>query len=230
MTHIAKDHPSFEPDETFYKQLIAKAIIYKAAESIARKHKLAGYRANAIAYTIALVAFKTIGRVNLEAIWEKQEVSPSLYSLMDDWMPLVWSAIIETAGARNITEWAKKEECWSEIQLLDLTIPSALEEELREGDSLPTVGSKARKGKANELSTLDRQNINRVVQQEADYWWQLGLWGKKTGALEEIQLSIVLTIASYAAGGWEKIPSHKQSKHAVAAINVAKERGFKQVA
>ena len=230
MTHIAKDHPGFEPDETFYKQLIAKAIIYKAAESIARKHKLAGYRANAIAYTIALVAFKTIGRVNLEAVWEKQEVSPSLYSLMDDWMPLVWSAIIETAGARNITEWAKKEECWSEIQLLDLTIPSALEEELREGDSLPTVGSKARKGKANELSTLDRQNINRVVQQEADYWWQLGLWGKKTGALEEIQLSIVLTIASYAAGGWDKIPSHKQSKHAVAAINVAKERGFKQVA
>ena len=56
------------------------------------------------------------------------------------------------------------------------------------------------------------------------------MWGKKTGALEEIQLSIVLTIASYAAGGWEKIPSHKQSKHAVAAINVAKELGFKQAA
>lgn len=230
MTHIAKDHPGFKPDEVFYKQLIAKAIIYKAAETIARRHKFSSYRANAVAYTVALVAFKTVGRVNLESVWEMQEVSRSLYSLMDDWMPVVWAAIVETAGDRNVTEWAKKEECWSEIQLLDLSIPDALEDELREGDPLPTVGSKARKGKADELSTLDRQNINRVLQHDADYWWQLGLWGRKSGELKEIQISIVLTIASYAAGGWEKIPSHKQSKHAVAAIDAAIEHGFTGVA
>lgn len=226
MTHIAKDHPGFKPDEDFYKQLIAKAIIYKAAEGIARKHKFSSYRANAVAYTVALVAFKTVGRVNLQSIWERQQVSDALHQVMDDWMPVVWDAIVSTAGARNVTEWAKKTECWHEIQLLDVVIPPALEKELREGDPLPTVGQRAKSGKAEELSSLDRQNINRVIQQEPEYLLQLGMWGRKTGELKDIQISIVLTVATYAGAGWDKIPSHKQAKHIVAAIDIAKKAGF----
>ncbi len=226
MTHIARNHPGFKPDEDFYKQLIAKAIIYKAAEKIARKHKFSSYRANAVAYTVALAAFKTVGRVNLQAIWGMQNISDTLYDVMNAWMPEVWDAIVTTAGVRNVTEWAKKSECWYEIQLLDVTIPLALEDELREGDSLPTVGSRAKKGKAEQLSTLDRQNINRVIQQNAEFLLQLGIWGRKTGELNEIQISILLTVATYSAGGWNKIPSHKQAKHVVVALDTAKTAGF----
>ncbi|WP_051171369.1 AIPR family protein [Spongiibacter marinus] len=226
MTHIAKDHPNFKPDELFYKDLIAKAIIYKAAEKIARKHKFASYRANAVAYVVSLVAFKTVGRINLQSIWNTQEVSDALYNVMDDWMPNVWQAIIDTAGSRNVTEWAKKTECWHEIQLLDVVIPPELEQELREGDPLPTVGSHAKKGKAEQLSTLDRQNINRVIQQNADYLMHLGMWGRKSGELNSFQINIILTVATYAAGGWDRIPSHKQAKHVVAALEIAKEHDF----
>jgi len=226
MTHIAKDHAGFKPDENFYKQLIAKAIIYKAAEKIARKHKFSSYRANAVAYTVALLAFKTVGRVNLQAIWEMQDISDALDGVMTDWMPIVWDALITTAGTRNVTEWAKKSECWHEIQLLDVAIPPALEDELREGDPLPNVGKRAKSSKAEELSTLDRQNINRVIQQGPEYLLQLGMWGRKSKELKEIQIGIVLTVATYAGGGWDKIPSHKQAKHVVAALDIAKEAGF----
>lgn len=226
MTHIAKDHPGFKPDEEFYKDLISKAIIYKAAERIARRHKFSAYRANAVAYTISLLAFKTVGRVNLRSIWEMQDVSSALYDVIDDWMPLVWEAIVDTAGTQNVTEWAKKIECWHEIQLLDVSIPADLEDELREGDPLPNVGSRAKKGKAEQLSTLDRQNINRVIQQGPDFLLKLGMWGRTSGELKEIQISIVLTVATYAAGGWNKIPSHKQAKHVVDALNIAQAAGF----
>ncbi len=226
MTHISKDHSDFKPDSDFFKDLISKAIIYKAAEKIARKLKFEAYRANAIAYTVALLAFKTVGRVNLRAVWERQYVSNSLYDTINNWMPLVRDEIIRTAGTRNVTEWAKKTECWHHIQLLDVTIPADLEDELREGDPLPNVGGRAKKGRAEQLSTLDRQNINRVLQQNPDYLLRLGMWGRTTGQLKEIQISIVLTVATYAAGGWEKIPSHKQAKHVVDALNVAKEHGF----
>lgn len=226
MTHIAKDHSSFIPDENFYKDLIAKAIIYKAAEKIARKHKFPGYRANAVAYTVALVSFKTVGRLNLRAIWNRQAISEVLDELLHNWMPIVRDKIIETAGSRNVSEWAKKADCWSEIQLLDLTIPAEMENQLRAGDPLPTVGSAARKGKADLISTIDRQNINRVIQHDADFWWKLGIWGRKSGMLKEIQINIILTIASYAAGEWEKIPSAKQSKHCVAALGIANKEMF----
>lgn len=224
MTHIAKEHPGFTPDGEFYKDLIAKAIIYKASEKIAQKLKFPGYRANAVAYTAALVAFKTVARINLRDIWERQAIPQALEKLLEDWMPVVWEKIIESAGDRNVSEWAKKEDCWLEIQLLDLSISSELEAELREGDPLPTVGAAARIGTP--LSTIDRQNINRVMQKDAEFWWQLNLWGRKTGELSEIQLGIVHTISSYAAGGWVKIPSAKQSKHAVKAIDIAQQEGF----
>lgn len=226
MTHIAQNNPGFLPNEDFYKDLISKAIIYLSAEKTARKHKFPAYRANAVAYTIALVSFKTLGRLNLRAIWDKQAPSEALDELIYDWMPVVWNKVVESAGNRNVTEWAKKEECWAEIQLLDLMIPARLEEELRVGDPLPTVGKIARNGNSHQLSTIDRQNINRVLQHDADFWWKLGIWGIKTGLLKEIQVSIIHSIASYAAGDWEKIPSAKQSKHCVAALEIAKRENF----
>ena len=226
MTTVAKKHSEFVPDEDFYKDLISKAIVYTTAEKTARKHKFPAYRANAVAYTIALVSFKTVGRLNLRSIWDRQAPSQELEKLIDDWMPVVWDRIVESAGSRNVTEWAKKEECWAEIQLLDLAIPPELEEELKVGDPLPTVGSKARNGKASQLSTIDRQNINKVRQHDADFWWDLGKWGHQTGLLNDFQVSIVHSIASYAAGYWDKIPSAKQSKHCVAALDIAKREKF----
>jgi len=226
MTHIAKDHPGFKPDEDFYKDLISKAIIYKTAETIARKHKFPAYRANAVAYTVALIAFKTLGRVNLRAVWNQQSVTEAFYELLHDWMPVIWQEIVDTAGTRNVTEWAKKEECWREVQLLDLSISESLESELREGDPLPNVGSHAKKGNVDQLSTLDRHNINRIIQQDPEYLMKLGIWGRKSGELKQMQIGIVLTVASYAAAGWEKIPSHKQAKHVIAALDIAENAGF----
>jgi hypothetical protein len=226
MTHIAKDHPGFKPNETFFKEIVAKAIIYKTAEKIARKHKFPGYRANAVTYTMALLSFKTVGRVNLISIWENQEVSDALFDLVNDWMPIVWQTIVDTAGERNVTEWAKKTECWHAVQSLDLSISTELEAQLREGDPLPNVGGRARKGRAQELTTIDRQNINRVLQNRAEDLMAIGIWGRTSGKLSEIQIGIVLTVATYAADGWEKIPSHKQAKHVVAALELASQEGF----
>lgn len=64
--------------------------------------------------------------------------------MTNDWIPVVSGDIVISAGIRNITEWAKKTAFWYEIQLLDAAISAALEGKLREGDPLPTVGSRAK--------------------------------------------------------------------------------------
>ena len=225
MTHLAKKWAGFNPDEAFYKDLIAKAILYKTAESIARKHKFSAYRANAVAYTVALLSFKTVGRLDLGAIWVNQEISRALYDVLYDWMPVVLEEIIETAGTRNVTEWAKKSDCCDRIEQLDVMISEELERELREGDPLPNVGRAAKKGKL-VLSTVDRQNINKVMQHDADTWWEIGKWAKKASSLKEFQIGIVMTIATYAADDWKKIPSAKQSKYAVEVLQIAEEEGL----
>ena len=56
MERLAKQHPGlWAPDDDYYKDLIARAIIFKKAEKCARQHKFPSYRANVVTYTVALL-------------------------------------------------------------------------------------------------------------------------------------------------------------------------------
>ncbi|OOV87320.1 AIPR family protein [Oceanospirillum linum] len=212
------------PDISFYKDLIAKAIIYKKAESVARHHAFPAYRANAVAYTVSLFSAKTYGRLLLSKIWNRQDVKPIVEQVIHDWMPIVLDCIIESSRGRNVTEWAKKEDCWREVLQLNLPIPDELESELSEGDHLPTVGAEARSGKLS-ITTEDRQNIALVMSIDGDTWWEITKVGQSNGHLSEFQCSLANTMAGYAAGSWAKVPSVKQAKHAAKIIKHLKEKG-----
>lgn len=217
-------HEQSTPDISFYKDLIAKAIIYKKAESVARHHAFPAYRANAVAYTVSLFSAKTYGRLLLSNIWNRQEVKPIVEQVIHDWMPIVLDCIIESSQGRNVTEWAKKEDCWREVLQLNLPIPDALESELSEGDHLPTVGAEARSGKLS-ITTEDRQNIALAMSIDSDTWWAITKAGQSNGHLSEFQCSLANTMAGYAAGSWAKVPSVKQAKHAAKIIKHLKEKG-----
>lgn len=223
MQGLARQHRhDWEPDAEYYKHLIAKAIIYKRAEKIARMLKLPAYRANAMAYTVAMISFRTAGRVDLEAVWNRQDCSQALADTMFDWMPVIWNEIQRSAGDRNVTEWAKKEECWRHMQTLDLGVPHELEQELAEGQPLPTVGDAAgRKGQG--LTAEDRENIARVMQVPTEDWVHLSGWGSRTRHLAPWQIGITTTLATYAATRWSKVPSKKQAKQGVEILRVAEE-------
>jgi hypothetical protein len=224
MAHIKKDKDLQTPNADFFKDLISKTIIYKKAESIARKHAFPAYRANAVAYTVALLSNKTYGRLVLSNIWNRQEVTPIVEQVLYDWMPDVLGCITDTARGRNVTEWAKKEECWKAVQELDLPIPEELESELSEGDHLPTVGADARRGKIS-ITTEDRKNIALVMGVDSDTWWKITKWGQSEGELSEFQCGLANTMAGYAAGTWTKVPSVKQAKHAARLISALQESG-----
>jgi hypothetical protein len=225
MSKLKQDRKNEIPDTDFYKDLIAKAIIFKKAESIARQHAFSAYRANAVAYTVALLSHKTYGRIVLKDIWDRQEVTPSINKVLYDWMPDVLDRIIETAGGRNVTEWAKNEQCWKTIKEMELVVPEELEAELAEGDHLPTVGADARKGKVT-MTSEDRKNIAVTMGLEADTWWRITKWGQEKGELSDFQCSIATTMAGYALGGWVKVPSVKQAKHAAKIVFDLQERGI----
>ena len=138
MARLARQHPGmWEPDADYYKDLIARAIIFKRAEKCARQHKFPSYRANAVAYTVALLSFRTAGRVNLSGIWTAQNCSAAVGVTLYEWMPLVYDEIVESAGQRNVTEWCKVEDCWRHMQTLNVAVSKELEKELSEGATTP---------------------------------------------------------------------------------------------
>lgn len=109
-----------EPDADWYKDVIGKTILFKAAQQAARKESSGSYRANVVAYSVALLATRAGEAFSLRTLWDEQRVSAQLQSLLETWAPLVHSALVQTAGSRNVTEWCKKLECWQALQRIKL--------------------------------------------------------------------------------------------------------------
>ena len=223
MERLTRQHPGgWVPDPEYYRKLVARALLYQAAEKIAREHAFPSYRANAVVYTVSLLANRTCGRLDLERIWNHQRVPEAVHDAMRRWMLPVYDGIVTSAGNRNVTEWCKKEECWSQIQALGVAISPELEKELAGALPLPTVGdSDGRRGE--NLTSSDRENIAQVMQITAAEWIEISGWGSQTGHLKDWQIGIATTLASYAAGAWSKVPSRKQAMHAVEILRVAHE-------
>jgi len=221
MERLTRQHPAgWLPEPEHYRQLIARALIFRSAEKIAREHSLPSYRANAVVYTVSLLANRTRGRLDLEQIWNQQCVPEAVSEVMRNWMLRVYNEIVASAGDRNVTEWCKKEECWNWIQALDLTLTPDLEQQVGHGQRLPNVGDSEGRTRGN-LTNSDRENIDEVMRITPTEWIEISGWGSQTGHLRDWQVGIATTLASYAAGGWLKVPSRKQAHHAVEILRIA---------
>lgn len=208
---------TWEPDEEYYRDSIAKIIIFKRAEKIARQIGFSAYRANAVSSTVALVAYRTCGRLKLEEIWRNQDVSDALEETMRSWMPRIHEEIVESAEGRNVTEWCKKKECWAMVQSLDLEFAPGFEDELAEGQPLPTVGKFAeRKGaKLKTLTHEERERQAKVMKVGPDEWQKLIGWMVARHEYAGFPIQICGTILGYAAAGWKQVPSPRQTKSLV---------------
>lgn len=219
-----RTNKEWEPDAAYFKNVVAQAILFKHAEKVARAHKFPGYRANTIAYTVALLAFRTAGRISLQSIWDRQALSGAVANAIHNWMPEIFKELIESAGNKNVTEWCKQEACWRHMQTLGLNLAPELIAELEEGQALPTVGSSS--GRSGEgLTTEDRENIARVMQIPSRTWVEIVGWGAQTGNLTSWQQGIATTLAAYAAANWNNVPSKKQALQGVRILGEAEKSG-----
>jgi AIPR protein len=99
-----------------YQKLIGRAIIYQRVKEIVDEMKLRGYKANVIYYTVAMLHHVYGGQIDLVGVWEEQ-------SLSDRWDDIVRTIadktlfyLKESAGERNVTQWAKQEACWIQFK------------------------------------------------------------------------------------------------------------------
>jgi hypothetical protein len=86
------------PDESFYKDVVALALLFGAARSAVRRAKLQSYGANVLAFMIAKLSADFGAQLDLGNIWESQRVSPELVRIFEDWAPRIHAAIITGAS------------------------------------------------------------------------------------------------------------------------------------
>ena len=114
------EQAKFEPDETYFRNLIAKGILFKSTEKIVDRQKFGGYRANIVTYTIAYLNFINEKNIDLNWIWRYQSIQTDLEQVISIVSRKVYEAIANSSEGRNVTEWCKKEACWLAIQKIDV--------------------------------------------------------------------------------------------------------------
>lgn len=117
-------------DVAAYKQMVAKAIIFKTTQKLVRP-MFPAFQANIAAYTVSVLSRKIGDRLDLDRIWQEQDISGRLREQVQVWAREVNDTLHGTAHGRMISEWAKKEECWDKVQAAPLSAPLAGISELR---------------------------------------------------------------------------------------------------
>jgi hypothetical protein len=213
------------PDQSYYRQLIAKAIVFRTVQKIVREEKFPASKANIAAYLVACLSRLTSQKLDLEGIWKAQQLSSALIAALRSWAHIIDKRLRETAKERQVSEWAKKEACWEEIRDEPLPLPDELPAEMASYHVVEGDDPKKVRTRIEALSPEDYRNIEACKRINGETWLRVHAWGKKTKELQKWQFGIAHSLAGLAAVGWDNGPSPKQARQGVIILQRAKEAG-----
>lgn len=209
------------PDEQYYHNLIAKAIMFRRTEKLVSQQQYGGYRANIVTYTLAFLSYKTAQRIDLERIWKEQALTEALEKEIVEVSRFIQQTIVNPPSGANVGEWCKKEKCWKEIREHEYEISKELADELI---SVEKAKKEQVTDSSIELTENDQSIIDEAASIPATTWFELSRWAKETQNFAPWQRSIVFSVGTLI--GREKKPSIKQSIQALKVYKGALEKGF----
>ena len=217
------ERKNFLPDEIYYHNLIAKAILFRRTEKLVQQQQYGGYRANNVTYTLAYLSHKSAQRIDLERIWKEQSLTPALEAEIIAVSKFVQQLIVNPPGGANVGEWCKKEKCWQVIRDHEHTISGELQKELV-SVSRPATSTVPATGSINSLTEDEQALIDEAAAIPAETWFALSRWAKETKNFLPWQRSLLFSVGSLVGRGQK--PSIKQATHAMKAYKAAFEKGF----
>lgn len=116
-------NPDLKIDETYFKNLISKALLFRTTEAIVKDQGFAGYRAQVVNLTVAYLVKHRREEIDLNTIWKEQKLSPALQSAIGKISKEVHKCISNPPDGQNVTEWCKKESCWNTVAQLEIVLP-----------------------------------------------------------------------------------------------------------
>jgi hypothetical protein len=213
-----------QPDdfnETFFRHVVAKAIIFRHTEQLvtAQPWYEGGYRANIVAYAIAKVAADAASfdrSVDFNRIWREQRVPDGLDRALEVAAKLANDVITDTD--RNVTEWAKQEPCWTRVRETRNEWEDSWRSELTTLSEQTEERREARK---------DQQLLNGIEAQASvvaaggHLWKSVREWGIERKLLSPTEAGVL----GFAAAIPQNIPTEKQSAVLLKALKRLHEEG-----
>lgn len=184
------DRNSDDINEHWFREVIAKAIIFRTTEKTvsAADWYGGGYRANIVAYAISRVAHELEEekqQVDFESIWQRQKLGRGLEQALARAAQVAHEALIRPpVGIHNVTEWAKKPACWKIIKAKPVSWPRALQAELV---------SRREKQRQQAAGRRDQRELNAIEAQIAVVQAGPAFWVEARGLPSEKQSVVAVT-------------------------------------
>lgn len=200
----------------YYKRVVAIAIIYNCTDEIIKQtdwyKEKRSYKANIIAYTLSLLFYyihtnKRGYEIDFNRIWNLQGIYEELEDQLKVLTKEVYDFITGPRDTENVTEWCKKEICWSKAKAKVWTINDPFLYTLISKTEIQNEQKEEKETRkiANEVDAL-----KEIIARGSDYWRKLLDWGVSRRLLTEKEISIIkMTININMTG---RIPTDKQAK------------------
>jgi hypothetical protein len=212
-------------NELFYKQLVAKAIIFRFLDrNLMKQPWYGGYKANIVTYSIAKLVNMVSSQIlflDLAKIWQKQALSQDLENFLLEIAGEVNNCIQDTPeGITNVTEWCKKNGCWEKVKRIPIELPQAIQDECvnNEEHNYRTKGAAKTQKIQNDIMAQ-----TCVFERGAEYWKKMAEWNQVNRFFIFPKELGILKIACCIP---TKYPSDKQSKILIQMEKRAVEEGF----
>ena len=216
-------------NEVYFKRAIARGLMFRATEKLvsAQPWYNGGYRANIVAYTLALMGEITKQknfRVDFQRTWNAQKVDDDLIEALEVIAGAVNEDIIAPPlGISNVGEWCKKDACWTRIaakadKVADL-LPESFWDGVLSAEESATEAKTARKTQKID-NGIEAQRV--VLAMTGTDWTELGAYLTSKRLLTQKEKDIVAVAGQIPA----KIPTEKQSQILIHILEKAKLEGF----
>lgn len=214
-------------NERYFQTTAALLLIFQYLERTIPKQSWyeGGYRANIIYYTVALFRRLIKGQfsgydLDLMLIWNRQDLPETVKASLLALSELVLYKITDPKrGVANVTQWCKREACWTEVKKINFQLPDNLKDCL--------ISTKEEKD-AQRSAKKEQKVVNEIYAQTEVVNYPVEMWMR----LEEFAVNNRLasptdvTALTVACKIPSKIPNAYQSKRLLVLLHKAIGEGF----
>lgn len=204
----------------FYNDLVAKMILFKAADSAILKSDWyraeKGFKAEAVTYTVALLRHILINDgkdINLAGIFQKQSISDSMLSVIVSLGKKVRNSITDAdfrGGVANPSEFCKSEKGWLRVKEMEIDISMLAESDIISGQQIKDITTEKRKINTVSKSISDLEYVMNISIEE---WEHLADFYGKEYPPSHINVALPNKCVDLIRLG--RMPSDKQLKSAI---------------
>ena len=214
--------------DKYFQETVAMVLIFRYTESMI-PHQIwyqQGYRANIVTYTIAL--FHRLIQtqfpkkdLDLVSIWTRQAIPVVIENVLIELSQLVYDKLTDPSrSVENVTQWCKREGCWTSVQSIEYQLPIEIETYLMGQDELRLA---AKEAKSDQRIVKDADVMTKVIEIQPHQWQN----AMKFATNKKMVSPDELTALRIACQIPNKIPTPIQSKKLMVLLDRLYAEGFK---